>query len=51
MWYLRGPEACSGPRFVMGRRDDGDVQVTTGVYFYRLSVAGVVETRRMVLLK
>ena len=46
-----------GPRFPGGETvswngtDDGGNAVATGVYFYRLEVAGQAETRRMVLLK
>jgi hypothetical protein len=32
-------------------RNDAGVPVGSGVYFYRLSAAGRVETRKMVLLK
>ncbi|MEE9269907.1 MAG: T9SS type A sorting domain-containing protein [Candidatus Krumholzibacteria bacterium] len=40
-----------GYAVVWDGRDDGDRQVATGVYFYRLQAAGVSETRKMVLLK
>lgn len=48
---IRGGQEAGDHAVVWDGRDDSGREVSTGVYFYRLSAPGTQESRRMILLR
>jgi flagellar hook assembly protein FlgD len=49
---LRGEEFSAGPyTFIWNGRDDNNVQVSSGTYFYKLSTPSFTKTLKMSLVK
>jgi serine protease len=44
-------QSAGGHSVVWDGRDQGDNQVASGIYFYRMSSAGMVDTKKMLLMK
>jgi flagellar hook assembly protein FlgD len=48
---VNSAEAAGEHSVVWDGRNDAGAQVSSGIYFYRMTAAGATETRKMVMMK